>query len=175
MPDASWKIGRIEKLVASLRSRDDIWRQEVWLLQIEFYGQTTSRAENQICSFPSEISRRGQTCNCNSERGECIRWTTEDQCSSGEACASTHDPNKKGKGKGRPRSPCPTGSPRLNSTGDGKGSDDGSAKGTPKVNWTTPVRKSEQTTFVQSSRREVSEGEVHVIIGMFVDVQNSKR
>ena len=32
---ASWKVGSIEKHVASLRSRDAIRRQEVWLLQIE--------------------------------------------------------------------------------------------------------------------------------------------
>ena len=39
----------------------------------------------------------------NTERGDCIRWTTEVQSSLGEACAFKHDPNKKGKGMGRPR------------------------------------------------------------------------
>ena len=63
----------------------------------------------------------------NSKRGDCIRWTTKGQCSDGEACAFKHDPNKKGKGKGRPRSLSSTGAPRRNSTCDGKGSDDGSA------------------------------------------------
>ena len=33
----------------------------------------------------------------NSERGDCIRWITEGQCSFGEACAFKHDPNKKSK------------------------------------------------------------------------------
>ena len=35
----------------------------------------------------------------NSERGDCIRWTTKDKCSFGDACAFKHDPNNKGKGK----------------------------------------------------------------------------
>ena len=66
----------------------------------------------------------------NSERGGCIRWITEGHYSLGEACAFKHDPNKKAKGKGRPRSLSPTGSPHQNSRGNGKGSDDGSAKET---------------------------------------------
>ena len=43
--DASWKVGSIEILVSSPRSRDDIRHQEVWLVQIEVDGQKTSRAE----------------------------------------------------------------------------------------------------------------------------------
>ena len=42
----------------------------------------------------------------------------------GDSCASKHEPNKEGKGKGRPGSPSPTGSTHRNSKGDGKGSDE---------------------------------------------------
>ena len=49
----------------------------------------------------------------------------------GRSIRIKHAPNKKGKGKGRPRSPSPTGSPHRNSESDGKGSDDGRAKGAP--------------------------------------------
>ena len=45
------------------------------------------------------------------------------------------------KGKGRPRSPSPTNSPHQNSKGEGKSSDDGSAKGTPKDTGVSPSGK----------------------------------
>ena len=67
----------------------------------------------------------------NSERGDCIRWTTKNQYSFGEACAFKHAPKKKGKGKGRPRSLVQTGSPHRSSKGDGKGSVDESAEDIP--------------------------------------------
>ena len=104
----------------------------------------------------------------NSERGDCIRWTTKGQCSDGEACAFKHDPNKNGKGKGRPRSLSSTGAPHRNSNCDGKGSDDGSAIRVVKV------RQGKQKDYlVQNSKQEVAKGEIHVIVGMFPNVQNS--
>ena len=59
-------------------------------------------------------------------------WFTNGQCSFEDSCAFTHEPNKKVKGKGRPRSLYPTGSPHRNSKGGGKGNDDVGAQGTPK-------------------------------------------
>ena len=56
----------------------------------------------------------------NSGRGDCIRWITKGQRSSGGSYAFKHEPNKKGNGKERPRSPSPTGSPKRNSKGKGK-------------------------------------------------------
>ena len=63
----------------------------------------------------------------------CIRWAAKGQCSFEGACAFKHDPNKKGKGKVRSCSLPPKGSPHRNPTGNGKGSDHGSAQGTPTV------------------------------------------
>ena len=63
------------------------------------------------------------------------------QCSFGEACASKYDPKKKGSGKGRLHSRFPTGSPHRNSKGDGKGGDDGNAKGTPTCSGKSASRK----------------------------------
>ena len=105
----------------------------------------------------------------NSERRDCIRWTTKGQCSDGEACAFKHDPNKKGKGKGRPRSPSSTGSPHRNLIGDGKGSDDESAIRVVKF------RQGWQRDYLgQNSKQEVAKGEIHVIVGMFPNVQKFK-
>ena len=80
---------------------------------------------------PSKGKRKekANTCQNNTERGDSIRWITKRQCSFGDSCAFKHDPNKKGKRK--PRSPIPTGSPHRNSKGDGKGGDGGNVKGTP--------------------------------------------
>ena len=77
----------------------------------------------------------------NSERGDCIRWTNKRQCSFGEISAHSNMNQKKGKGKGRSRSRSPTGSPHRNSKGDGKGSDDGSAEGTPNFIGKSPSGK----------------------------------
>ena len=101
----------------------------------------------------------------NSDRGDCIRWITEGQCSFGEACAFKHDPNKKGKKKGRPRSPSPTRSPHRNSKGDGKGSDDASAKDRPKICGKSPSRKANGSVNQRSS--------CHVVMGtrLFTSVQ----
>ena len=74
----------------------------------------------------------------NFERGNCIRSITKCKCSFGDSCAFKHDPNKKGKRKGRPPSPSPTSSLHRNSKGDGKGSDDGSASGIPKLTGKSP-------------------------------------
>ena len=52
----------------------------------------------------------------------------------------------RGKGKGRLRSPSPTGSPHRNSKGDGRGSDDGQARGSPKF-----VGKSHWVNFRKGS------------------------
>ena len=73
--DASWKVGRIEKCVASLRSRDCSQRQEIRLLQIEIDGPETSRAETQRFSFENEKSRRRQTNNKRSEQKKSKRKT----------------------------------------------------------------------------------------------------
>ena len=55
--------------------------------------------------------------------------------------------------KGRPRSPSPTGSPHPNSKGDGKGSDNESAEGTPKFTGESPT-ESEQTTLYKLQERK---------------------
>ena len=94
-------------------------------------------------------------------------------CSFGEACAFKHDPNKKGKSKGRPRSPFPTASPHRNSNGDGKGSDDGSVKGTPTLTGKSPSGNANRL-LCTSFTKETAIGEIHVIIGMFPTAQNSK-
>ena len=90
----------------------------------------------------------------NSETGDCIRWITRGQCSLADSCAFNHDPNKKGKGKGRPRSLSPTGSPHRNSKGDGEGSDDAGAHGTPKFTDKSPSGKANRpfcTNFKKGS------------------------
>ena len=69
-------------------------------------------------------------------------------------CAFKQYPNKKGKRKGRHRSPSPTGLPYRNSKGDGKGSDDGSAKGTPEFSGKSPSGKANRP--VPTSRKEVA-------------------
>ena len=137
-------------------------------MQIEGNGSNTSRPENQGLPPQSEKPRREQTCNWSteqrkskrkrqitckknfSERGDCIRWITKSQCSLKEACAVKHNPNKKGKEKGRPR----------NSKGDGKSSDDGSAN---------------RQLCTNFKRKEAAKGGTPVIVSMFPNVQNSKR
>ena len=57
------EVGRIEMLVASLRSRNDIWRQEILSVQKVIDGPKTSRAEKDGFPLQSEKPRRGQTCN----------------------------------------------------------------------------------------------------------------
>ena len=42
--DASWKVGRIEIVVTSVRARDDNWRQTTRSFQFEIDGPRTSRA-----------------------------------------------------------------------------------------------------------------------------------
>ena len=132
--DAIWKVGRIEKLAPRVRARDDIWRQELRLLQIEVDGPKTSQAENQRFSLQSEKPRRAQTCRAKEKRAEKAKKmpTTaprEKTASVGsrkanvqvESRAFKHDPNKQGRGKGWLSPPSPTGSPHRNSKGDGKG------------------------------------------------------
>ena len=159
------KVGRLEILVASLRSRNDtLATRSMVLLQIEVDGPKTSRAENQRFSLQRDKSGRGQACiwsseqsenerkseiQCkkdNSERGDCTRWITRGQCSLGDSCALTHEPKKKGKGKGRFRSLSPTGSPHRTSKGDGKGSGDGGLKGT--KNLLLKVRQGKRTDYL---------------------------
>ena len=71
----------------------------------------------------------------------CMCWATKGQCSFADSSAFKHEPNKKGNGKGRPRSPSSTRSPHRNSKSDGKGGDDGKAKSTPKLTGKRPSGK----------------------------------
>ena len=137
--------------------------------KIEVDGPKTSRAENQGFSCESEKPRRGQTCNGNSDQGKskrkrqikCKKTTPREETASvgsrrgqgswGEACAFKHDPNKKGKGKGR------LGSPHRNSEGGWKGSDDGSAEGAPTFTGKKSVREKRTANFVQTSWKEVAQ------------------
>ena len=81
--------------------------------------------------------------------------------------------NKTGKGRRRLRSPSPTSSPHRNSKGDKKGSDDGNAKR--HHNLPAQVRQGKRTDYLASiSRRESVEREIHVIAGIFSNVQSSK-
>ena len=104
-------------------------RYDYCILTLMVLGKLETRTDLQLELREKEMCK--ENAKNNSERGDCIRWMTKGQFSLGEACASKHDPNKKGKGMGRPRSPSPTGSPHRNPESDGKGSDDGRAKGTP--------------------------------------------
>ena len=154
----------IEKSVASQRSRDDIRRQDTPRLQIEINGPKTSRAETRnrdedrhATGAPRKGKAKGKgkwNAKNNSESRDCTRWTTKGQCSCAEACAFKHDPNKKGEGKGRPRSLSPTGQPHRNSKRDGKCSDHGSAEGTPKFTGKSPS-ESEQTTLYKLQERKL--------------------
>ena len=74
----------------------------------------------------------------------------------------------KGKGKGRPCSFSPTGSPNQNSKGDGKGGDDGSAEGTPKFTGEIPSGKANRQSFANFKRGKLP------IIGIFPNVQNAE-
>ena len=82
---------------------------------------------------------------------------------------SKHDLNKKGRGKGRPRSPTPTGPPHRNS----KGGDDWDVL---KIyrKFLVKVRQGKQTdNAVQTSRKESVQRRIHVMIGMFLNGQFS--
>ena len=100
-----------------------------------------------------------------SERRDCTNRTTKSPGSFGEACAFKHEPNKKGKVKGRPRALSPTGSPHRNSKGDGKGSDDGNAKGAPKFTGKSPSGKGNKPPC-RHFKKKVNQ----VIIGMPLNV-----
>ena len=59
VPDTSWRVGRIEILVASLRSRDDSWRQEVWLLQDwSWWPKDISSRKSRILMWKRETETR---------------------------------------------------------------------------------------------------------------------
>ena len=60
----------------------------------------------------------------------------------------------KGNGNGRPRSLSLAGLPHRNSKGDGKGSDDGSAKGTALENLLVKVRQGKRKTFCKFQKTE---------------------
>ena len=189
------KVGRLEILVASLRSRNDILAtRSMDLWQIEVDGPKTSissskskdshfkevnRDEDRPASgAPSRVKTKGKVkYKCkkdNSERGDCTRWITRGQCSFGDSCALTHEPNKRGRGKGRFRSPSPTGSPHRTSNGDGKGSDDGGLKGTQKFAGKSPSGK--RTDHLEkTSSEEVVRRIIHVIIGTFLNVSKLYR
>ena len=110
---------------------------------------------------PSKGTAKGESkehAKNNSERGDCIRWITKGQCSFGDSCAFKPEPNKKGKGKGRPRSPSPTGSPHRKSKGDGKGSDDGGSKGTPKFSGKRPSGKANRPLCINFKKRICEKG-----------------
>ena len=107
-------------------------------------------------SFQSEKSTRGQTCNGSSDQRKHKR-KRQSKCQqplrerrlrplahkrpmfNWRSMRSSMTRTRKS--KGRPRSPSPTGSLHRNSTGEGKGSTDGSAKGTPKFNGKSPSGK----------------------------------
>ena len=101
-----------------------------------------------------------------------MRSITKGQCPFVDACAFNHEPNKKGNCKGRLRSPPPTGSLHRTSKCHGKGSGDGNAER--HQNLLLTVRQGKQTHhFVNKSRKEVARRQIHVIISMFPNVQNS--
>ena len=108
----------------------------------------------------------------NTTPGDSVRWTTKGQCSLGVSCAFKHDPNKKGKGKGRPRSPSRTGSPHRNMKGDGKCSDDGNAKGIPKLTGQSPSAKLNRLPCMNFKTGSCQKG-ICVIIIIFLNVQDS--
>ena len=140
-------------------------------------AQKTTRAENQRFPPQGDKSRRGQTCNRSCERIQCQKQLQERRlhpldhkkghCPDGEACAFKHDPNKKGKGRDDlvhllRQVRC------TETRKDGKGSDDGSAIRVVKVS------QGEQTDYlVRTSKQEVAKGEIHVISGIFPNLQNS--
>ena len=95
--EASWKVGRDEIFVVSLRPRDDIRRQEIRLLQIEINGLKTSRAEKQGFSFRAKEKgmEKAKKMTKTTQRGDCIRWITKGQCSFGDSAHSTKNQTKK--------------------------------------------------------------------------------
>ena len=106
-------------------------------------------------------------------RGDCVRWNTKKATVRLEIRAhSNMTQNKKGTRKGRLRSLSPTGSPHRSSKGDGKGSGDGSANDTPTLTGKSPPGKANRPHCI-NSRKEVARKDIHLIIGMFPNVQNS--
>ena len=113
------KPARVGICVKSLHSRDDVWRQEIRLLQVGVIQRHLVRTHRRFscrsgeieiedrpaAGAPSKKKNRRQKAakmpKTNSNRGDCTRWTTKGQGSLGDACAFMHDPNKKGKGKRR--------------------------------------------------------------------------
>ena len=89
------KVGRAGKCVTILRSRGDIRRQEIRLMQIEVGGPKTSRAEKiedshvkarihdedrPAIGAPSKGKAEGTGklhAKNHTERGDCIRWITK--------------------------------------------------------------------------------------------------
>ena len=109
------------------------------------------------------------------KRRDCIRRITESQRSFGEACAIKHDPNKKSKKKSRRRSPSSTVSPHRTSRNDGKNIDDGSSTNTQWLPGKNPSRKAHRLPCTNFNKKKLlKKKEIHVIIGKFPNVQNSK-
>ena len=64
--------------------------------------------------------------------------------------------------------------PHRNSKGDGKGGADGGAEGSiPKLTGKSPSGKANRLLCTNSTKK-VAKGDIHVVIGMFANVQNSK-
>ena len=103
----------------------------------------------------------------------CIRWTTKGQCSFGDSCAFKHEPDMNVEGKGRPRSPSPTGSPHRNSKRDGKSGDDGSTKGTPKHTGKSPSGKTNKLSCINFKKESCQKGNF-CNYWHFLNVQTSK-
>ena len=183
------KSERIEILVASLRSKDNIWRHEVWLLKSAVDGPKTSREETQRFSLQSEKSRRGQTCNwsseqretkgksqinCNknnSERVDCTRWTTKGQRSFGDAFRVQAGPEQEMQ---REEKTLVHFLQQFHRTETRKVREKVAMTEVRRAhqNSLVKVRQDKRTDdFVQTSRKEVVKRETIVITGVFTSVQ----
>ena len=98
------------------------------------------------------------------------------QCSFGDSCAFKPEPSNRGTGKGRARSLSPPGTPHRNSKGDGKG---GAVltEVQPQAhkNLLVKIRQGKRTDHLtQISTEEVVKREIPVVLGIALNVQNSK-
>ena len=139
--DANRKVGRIETIAASLRSRDGNWRPDIWVLQIEVDGPKKSRAEHQGFTLQSKKSRRGQNCRrsfwarvVQKQKAKKMPNTTprEETPSVAPQKATVHEEKhahssmtraRKAKGRNDLVPFSPAGSLHRNSKGDGKGNE----------------------------------------------------
>ena len=151
--------------------------------RLQFLAQRYLEQKIRDFQFKSEKSRWGQTCNRSSEqrKGErrmqrkCQKLFWERRLHTLDhrrpmftwRLVCHHDPSKRGKGKGRPRSPSPAGSPHRKSKGDGKCSDNGSAK------WSTP-KLTARTSLHKLQEWNLSKGKSFLITGMSLNVLNVK-